>query len=156
MSKSKRGRAHLEDLLGRAEKVVRLSPADLLVMTGVSDDDAEMMGQVVELLNDEGVEARGLVVLGPGQDIDSIDMEELRRLDELSEEIEPGQQVVGQTSLDGLTMSVKCPRCTEPLQLSITASIQDTGERLVAGAAVDGRDLELHGMVCTGSKPTSE
>jgi hypothetical protein len=154
--KSKRGRAHLEDLLGNAEKVVRLSPADLLVLTGVSDSDAETMTALVDLLNDEGVEARGLVILGPGQDVDSIDMEELRRLDELSDEIEPGQKVVGETSLDGLTMSVKCPRCTEPLQLSITASVQDTGDRLTAGASVDSRDLELHGMVCPGIKPASE
>lgn len=156
MRKSKRGQAHLEDLLGNAEKVVRLSPADLLVLTGVTDADAETMGALLDLLEGEGVQTRGLVFLGPGQDIDSINMDELRRLDELSEEVEVGEKVVNQTSLDALTVSVKCPRCEEPLQMSLTASVQDTGQRLVAGASVDDRDLELHGMVCTGSKPTSE
>lgn len=156
MRKLKRGRAHLETLLGRAEKVVRLSPADLLVLTGVDEQDHEQMQSLVGLLDQEGVEARGVVILGPGQDVDSIDMEELRRLDELSEEVEAGQKLIGESSLQGLSMTVKCPRCTEPLQLSITASVQDTGDRLVPGASVDGRDLELHGMVCSGAVRTSE
>lgn len=135
---------------------MRLSPADLLVLTGIDDRDTERLDPLIDLLNQEGIQARGMVILGPGQDVDSIDLDELRRLDELSEEVEPGQKVIGETSLEGLTMSVKCPRCTQTLQLSITASIQDTGDRLVAGASVDGRDLELHGMVCSGTKPTSE
>jgi hypothetical protein len=153
---AKRGRAHLEKLLGKAEKVVRLSPADLIVLTGVDTQDDTKMEPLLNLLDEEGVEVRGLVLLGPGMDIDSIDLEELRRLDELSDEVDEGERVVGETSMEGLTLTVKCPRCGEPLQMSITASIQDTGQRLVGGASVDSRDLELHGMVCTGQKPTSQ
>jgi hypothetical protein len=153
---AKRGRAHLEKLLGNAETVVRLTPADLIVLTGVENESIEGMGELLDLLREQGVEVRGMVILGPGMGIDSIDVDELIRLDALADQVDEGQPVSGETSMDALTLSVKCPRCLEVLEMSITASIQDNGQRLVGGTTVDGRDLELHSMVCTGTKLTSE
>jgi hypothetical protein len=151
-----RGRAHLEKLLGRAEKVVRLSPADVIVLTGIPGEGGDDMSQLLSLFEQFEIEARGLIVLGPGMDIDSIDMEELIRMDALTEEVEEGETVDGSTSVEGLSLPVQCPRCNEMVVLTISASIQDTGKRMVGGASVDDRDLELHAMVCPGKKPTSE
>jgi hypothetical protein len=146
----RKGRALLERLLGSVEDVVRVSPADVLVVTGVQDDDTEMMERLPELLEQFGVEARGVILLGVGMDVNSIDLEELVALDRMADEVEEGQTVVGHTSIDGLTVPVRCPRCEQPIDMSVTASVQDTGTRLIGGASVDGRDLELHAMVCPG------
>jgi hypothetical protein len=131
-----RGRAHLEKLLGRAEKVVRLSPADVIVLTGIPGEGGDDMSQLLSLFEQFEIEARGLIVLGPG--------------------MEEGETVDGSTSVEGLSLPVQCPRCNEMVVLTISASIQDTGKRMVGGASVDDRDLELHAMVCPGKKPTSE
>lgn len=149
------GRAHLAALLNKAEKVVRLTPADVLVLTGITDPTGIDPAAALAVFENAGVEARGLILLGEGMDIDSIDVEELLRLDALTDDVAEGQPVVGSTSAEALEIEVSCPRCTELVKLTLSASIQDTGDRLVGGASVDNRDLELHGMVCSGQKPMS-
>lgn len=149
---SNRGRAHLEALLGKAEKVVRVSPADVIVLTGVDTERAGEMGDILSFFNQFGIEARGVVILGEGMDLDSIDVEELIRMDQLADEVDEGGVVTGNTSIEGLSIGVRCPRCDDVVSMEVTASIQDTGDRLVGGASVDDRDLELHGMMCAGRK----
>lgn len=149
------GRARLNELLNKAERVVRLTPADVLVLTGIKDPTGIDPGAALAVFEDAGIEARGLILLGEGMDVESIDVEELLRLDALTDEVEEGQPVVGSTSAEGLEIQVACPRCTDLIKMTISASIQDTGDRMVGGASVDNRDLELHGMVCPGEKPVS-
>lgn len=142
-------------LLAQAEKVVRLTPADVIVLTGIKDPSGMDPSAVLAVFEQAGVTARGLILLEEGMGVESIDVEELVRLDALTEEVDEGRPVVNSTSVDGLTITVACPRCDELISMTMTASIQDTGERLVGGASVDNRDLELHGIVCPGEKPTS-
>ena len=157
MRKSKRGRACLEQLLGKAEKVVRLSPADVLVLIGVEDFDGPTLSRTLELFEEQGVEARGLIALEPGMDVESIDVEELIQMDQLAEAVDEGDALVNSRSSDeALTISVKCPRCPETLQMNVTATIHDMGDRLVGSTTVDSRDMELHAILCEGTKPTSQ
>lgn len=149
------GRARLTELLNKAERVVRLTPADVLVLTGIKDPTGIDPGSALAVFENAGIEARGLILLGEGMDVASIDVEELLRMDALTDQVDEGQPVVGSTSADGLEIEVSCPRCADLIKMTICASIQDTGDRMVGGASVDNRDLELHGMVCTGQKPMS-
>jgi hypothetical protein len=159
--KSRRGRAHLERLLDKTEKVVRLTPADVIVLIGLPDFEKADPERLMQAFEDQGIEARGLIALEPGMDIDSIDLAELVRLDSFADEVDEGgmlaaRTVVSSPCTEDLTVSVRCPRCTDLLQMTVTASVSDTGDRLVGSTTVDSRDMELHAILCKGKKPTSE
>ncbi len=144
-----RGRAHLEALLGRAEQVVRITPDDILVLTGVSGDvDPQEFDPLLDLLDEAGVEMRGFVLLGAGKTIESIDPRELVRLDELAKETADGQPVDACVAEKALTLSVRCPRCNEELPVTVNAVVASAGGRLRASATADERELSFHDLLC--------
>lgn len=145
-----RGRAHLEKLLGHAEEVVRVSPADVLVLIGVDDSDgAAPFGPLLGLLNEAGIEAAGVVALTKGMTVDSIDMPELVRMYELAGTVEQGADARESASI-GIDVPVACTRCAETISVTVSVRIADDGEQMVARATASQTDLGLHQVLCTG------
>lgn len=147
-----RGRAHLEQLLGRAEKVVRITPADVLVLVGVNDTEAEAFDGMLEMLHEAGVTARGLVMLGSGADVDSIDMEELRLQDELAGQTDEGATVRGSTTR-GVMATVQCPRgCGTLIPVTLDVHVIDDGEYLRVRSTGENFEVGQHALVCAGEE----
>lgn len=155
MTDTSRGRAHLEQLLNRAEKVVRVSPVDTIVLMGVADvQHAEEFAPLAGLLQQEGIEAAGVLVLGEGVDLDSVDMTELTRAYLATAEAVEGSEfrIIGRVELTNLT--VPCPRCSDVLPIPVHVMVGDDGSRMMARAVAEQTDLDLHGMVCAGQSTT--
>lgn len=146
-----RGRAHLEGLLGRAEKIVRVSPSDTLVLMGVSDaSDPQEFAPIMQLLDEQGIEASGVLVLGQGLTLDSIDMNELHQAWMASRQAEEGTEikVIGHSEVSPVPVS--CPRCMDKIPVPVTVVIGDDGKRMHARSSVDQTDLAVHELVCPG------
>jgi len=158
VTKRSRGRAHLEALLSHAEQVVRVSPADILVITGLPDEqmDADQLSGLQQMLEEIGVQARGLLVLGEGQGVDSIDVESLVFQDQMAAMTPAGQPVNTRSTAQATDIGVSCPRCDQPLDLPVSGHVVDTGNGLKAFATVNQRDLGFHELLCQRRQPEGQ
>lgn len=153
MTLDSRGREHLANLLGHAEQVVRVTPADILILTGVSSDvPMEHFENVAAMLTEAGVIARGIMVLGKGMTVDSIDLEQLLAQDQAARAASVTGQVDQTVSNDSVAVDGLCPLCDEIIPISVKMTVQATRNplKLNAVAYTDQVDLGMHSLVCRG------
>lgn len=144
-----RGRAHLEALLGGFERVVRVTPDDVLVLTGFSEADIAERApdDIATGLSALGVQHRGVIVAAPGADLDSIDMTALHAMDLIAADTPVGEDVPG-VLRTGFEVELPCPRCGQELPLRVVLVVTDD---LRTAAATEQAELSAHALSCPGA-----
>jgi hypothetical protein len=135
-------------LLSRVN-VVRITPADVLVLSGVQRDDVDggRVGRLSDSLQEMGVQYRGLVLLEPGITVDGIDLEALLARDLAAQDAAVGDSEPGALNT-GFGAAVACPRCDTQVPLRVGLTITND---LRARSFLDRTALVEHARECFGA-----
>lgn len=140
--------ALLKDLALRVQ-AVRLTPADVLVLSGLSRDEVEAGGAdaLLAALDELGVQFGGVVVLEPGRTIDSLDLDAVAAHQLAASDFPLGESGPGDLN-DGWLVTKACPVCGEVLEFRVGLVLTND---LRGQTYLDRTPLTVHAQQCHGS-----